>query len=270
MTTTLPELEGILLEERGGVLFVTLNRPKQRNALSNEMLVGLCRVADHIEQARPRAVVLRGAGGTFCAGGDLSSFRNVFQGGAPDPGQIAAVNRTYGTALAAWDRLPVAVIVAVEGAAMAGGLGLVAIADVAIATTSARFALTETKLGLTPAQISPFVIGRIGLHHARRLMLTSLVIDAAEAMRLTLVDEIVTDSAALDEAIDRTLNQVLRCAPAANALTKELAHTALEMDREALLDHAAARFAETMLGAEAREGIASFLGKRDPEWAVTV
>ncbi|MFD4459268.1 enoyl-CoA hydratase/isomerase family protein [Nocardia sp. NPDC058480] len=269
MTTTLPELEEILLKERGGVLYVTLNRPEQRNALSTEVLNGLCRVADHIEKAQLRAVVLRGAGSNFCAGGDLKSFRDVFQGDTPDPAQIAAVNRTYGTALAAWDRLPVAVIAAVEGAAMAGGMGLVAVADITIATESARFALTETKLGLTPAQISPFVIDRIGLHHARRLMLTSLVIDATEAKRLALVDEIVADTAALDAAVARTVNQVLRCAPGANALTKELAHTALDMDREALLDHAAARFAQTMLGAEAREGVAAFLGKRDPEWAVT-
>lgn len=270
MTTTLPELDGLLLTERGRVLFVTLNRPQQRNALSAGVLDGLCRIAEHVEKSQVRAVVLRGAGETFCAGGDLKSFRDVFQGDDPDRAQIAAVNRNYGTALAAWDRLPAAVIAAVDGAAMAGGMGLVAIADVAISTASAQFALTETKLGLTPAQISPFVIARIGLHHARRLMLTSAVIGADEAMRLSLVDEIVADADALDAAVDRTVNQVLRCAPEANALTKELAHAALDADLENLLDHAAVRFADTMLAAEAHEGVAAFFGKRDPEWVTSV
>lgn len=267
---SLPELEGLLLDERGGVLYVTLNRPDQRNALSAAVLDGLNQIARYVPAADLRAVVLRGAGGVFCAGGDLKSFRDVFQGGTPDPAQIAALNRGYGTALLAWDRMPVAVIAAVEGAAMAGGMGLAAIADVTIATAGTRFALTETKLGLLPAQISPFVIARIGLHHARRLMLTSAMIAADEARRLNLVDEVVADGAALDEAVARTVNLVLRCAPGANAVTKELAHAALELPLEELLDRAAERFAQTMLGAEAREGVASFLGKRDPRWAVTV
>ncbi|MGW5113449.1 enoyl-CoA hydratase/isomerase family protein [Nocardia sp. NPDC004123] len=268
MTTALPDLEDIALDDRGDVLYVTLNRPEQRNPLTAAALDGLNRIADYVPRSDARAVVLRGAGGVFCAGGDLKSFRDTFQGDAPDPGQIAAVNRGYGTALAAWDRLPVAVIAAVEGAAMAGGMGLVSIADIVIATARTRFALTETKLGLTPAQISPFVIARIGAHHARRLMLTSAVIDAEEAHRMTLVDEIVTDRAELDDAVDRAVRQVLRCAPGANALTKELAHAAFDLPREALLDLAAARFAATMLGAEGREGVASLLAKRDPSWAV--
>ncbi|RUP30082.1 MAG: hypothetical protein EKK51_18010 [Mycolicibacterium sp.] len=262
----LPQPEGLLAEVRSGVLHVTLNRPDQRNALSAAVLDGLNHVALYAQQAELRAIVLRGAGGMFCAGGDLKSFRDIFEDRTPDPAQIAAMNRSYGTALAAWDRLPVVVIAAVEGAAMAGGVGLAAVADITIATAGTKFALTETKLGLTPAQISPFVIDRIGLHNARRLMLTSMVFDADEAHRLQLVDEIVADSAALDDAVTRTLNQVLRCAPKANALTKELAHAALELPRTALLDHAAQRFAQTMLAPEARDGVASFLGKRNPEW----
>ncbi|KAA0020095.1 enoyl-CoA hydratase/isomerase family protein [Antrihabitans cavernicola] len=262
----LQELDGVLVEERARVLYVTLNRPDQRNALSAAVIDGLNQIAQYVEKAGLRAVVLRGAGGVFCAGGDLKMFRDIFQGDAPDPAQIEAVNRSYGRVLAAWDRLPVAVIAAVEGAAMAGGMGLAAIADITIATAGTRFALTETKLGLTPAQISPYVIDRIGLHNARRLMLTSMVFDADAARRLNLVDEVVADSAALDEAVTRVVNQVLRCAPEANALTKELAHAALATPREEMLDHAAQRFAQIMLGDEAREGVASFLGKRDPEW----
>jgi len=267
---SLPELEGLLLDERGGVLSVMLNRPEQRNALSAPVIDGLEQIAQYVKAAGLRAVVLRGAGGVFCAGGDLKSFRDVFQDGNPDPVQIAAVNRSYGDALSAWDRLPAVVIAAVEGAAMAGGMGLAAIADITIATAATRFALTETKLGLLPAQISPFVIARIGLHHARRLMLTAATITADEARRLNLVDEVVADSVALEEAVARTVNLVLRCAPGANALTKELAHAALELPLEKLLDHAAEKFAQTMLGAEARAGVASFLGKRDPQWAVTL
>lgn len=256
------------VQERLGVLHVTLNRPDQRNALSSSMFDGLIEVAAWVARhpGRIRAVVLSGAGGSFCAGGDLEFFRDVFQGSAADADSIAAINRRYGTVLTAWDRMPTAVIAAIEGAAMAGGMGLAAIADVTLATAASRFALTETRLGLVPAQISPFVIARIGAHQARRLMLTGASFDAAEAARLGLVDEVVADSDALDASVQRTLSDVLRCAPLANALSKFGVHRAADLGLEDLLDESAERFARTMQEPEAREGVASFFEKRRPSW----
>ncbi|AXQ31836.1 enoyl-CoA hydratase/isomerase family protein [Solimonas sp. K1W22B-7] len=262
------DLDDLLLDERAGVLTVTLNRPERRNALSATLINSLQQLATYARQNHGtlRAVVLRGAGGVFCAGGDIKDFRSVSQNGVSDARQIAAHNRTYGTLLSALDRLPQVVIAAVEGAAMGGGVGLASIADITLATADARFSLTETTLGLPPAQISPFVVARVGAHQARRLMLTAARFDAATAAALGLVDEVLADSIALDRAIERVLAQVLRCAPGANAMTKNLVHAAATTPLDELLDTAAAQFAAAMLGAEARDGVSAFISKGHPSW----
>jgi isohexenylglutaconyl-CoA hydratase len=262
-------LTDLLVETRDGVLYATLNRPESRNALSETVLTSLQQLCQHVHthQGELRALVLRGAGGVFCAGGDIKGFSAVFHGGGVDADAIAAANRRYGRLLDSLDRLPVAVIAAIEGAAMGGGVGLAAIADVAITTADATFSLTETTLGLPPAQIAPFVTARIGRHEARRLMLTAARLDGWQAAGVGLVDETVADAAGLDEAIERTLSRIRRCAPGANAMTKALVNASGEMPLAELLDHSAERFAEAMLGPEAKEGVAAFLSKRKPAWA---
>lgn len=268
---TLTDLTDVVAEEWSGALYVTLHRPDRRNALSQEMLQSLQRIVNHAQtrSGELRALVLRGAGGIFCAGGDIKDFRNVFQDGTVGPGDIASGNRRYGTLLTSLDQLPMPVVAAVEKAAMGGGVGLACVADITIATADTTFSLTETTLGLPPAQIAGFVVDRIGAHHARRLMLTAAKVDAAEAARIGLVDEVVADGAALDAAVSATLRRIRRCAPGANAVTKALVHSTQKLLRGALLDHAADVFADAMLGAEAREGVSGFLQGRPPMWAVT-
>lgn len=267
----LTELTDVLTEQRDGTLFVTLNRPESRNALSEAVLEGLHEVCELAEGNRGelRALVLRGAGGVFCAGGDIKGFRAVFQDGGVDAEAIAAANRRYGVLLDRLNRLPVAVIAAIEGAAMGGGVGLAAIADVAIATADTTFSLTETTLGLPPAQIAPFVTERIGRHQSRRLMLTAARLDGRQAAAAGLVDEVVADTAALEAAVDATLQRIQRCAPGANAMTKELVCASAVLPLGELLDHSAQRFAEAMLGAEAAEGVSAFLQRRKPSWTAT-
>jgi isohexenylglutaconyl-CoA hydratase len=262
-------LTDLLVETRDGVLYATLNRPDSRNALSETMLTSLQQLCEHVNthQGELRALVLRGAGGVFCAGGDIKGFNAVLRGGRMDADAIAAANRRYGRLLDSLDRLPVAVIAAIEGAAMGGGVGLAAIADVAITTADATFSLTETTLGLPPAQIAPFVTARIGRHEARRLMLTAARLDGWQASGVGLVDESVADAAGLDEAIERMLSRIRRCAPGANAMAKALVNASGETPLTELLDHSAARFAEAMLGPEAKEGVTAFLSRRKPEWA---
>ena len=162
---------------------------------------------------------------------------------------------------------PQPVIAAVEGSVMGGGIGIVCASDVALASADARFGLPETGLGLIPAQIAPFVVQRVGLTHARRLMVTGARVDAAEAVQLGLVHELCADSAALDAALERVLEQIRRCAPRANAATKQLVLNASGRALETVLDEAALVFADASLGEEAREGTLAFVQKRLPKWA---
>src|SRR5579859_3530058 len=152
----------LLVTRKSGHLDVTLNRPDSRNALSEEMLGDLSALVEDVAaDASLRSLTLRGSGGNFCAGGDIKGFRANFQAEAPAPGAadpVAAHNRRFGDFLIALDSLPQTVIAVVEGAAMGGGVGLACVADIAIAAEDARFALSETSLGIVPAQIAPFVV----------------------------------------------------------------------------------------------------------------
>jgi isohexenylglutaconyl-CoA hydratase len=266
-----PIVENLLVECRGPRAFVTLNRPEVRNALSAEMVADLSAVVEWLEREREiGAVVLRGAGGVFCAGGDIKGFKASFETpkpkhGKPDP--IAVRNRQFGKFLAKFNALPQTVIAVVEGAAIAGGLGLMCAADLVIAIANTEFSLSETRLGIPPAQIAPFVASRIGVAKTRLLALTGMRIDGREAARLGLADLAYDDVAALEAALKKVLADIGRCAPGANAATKRLLLASLTVPREKLLDQAAKAFAAALRGDEGREGVASFLEKRPTRWA---
>jgi isohexenylglutaconyl-CoA hydratase len=264
----LPEVKVLELERRGDTLVVWFNRPETRNALSAAVAEELRRVFEALPAAQQyRFVVLRGRGGVFCAGGDLKQFRDVFQGGA-ERAAIVEANAAFGQLMAAIDALPQLFVVAIEGAAMAGGLGIACLADLVLATADARFALTEVSLGIPPAQITPVVIERVGLAEARRLLLTAQRFDGTEAARLGFVNEALADAEALDARLAALLDEARRCAPGAVALTKQIIRaSATGGDRQALVQFAAERFADAMLGDEAREGMRAFADKRAPAWA---
>jgi isohexenylglutaconyl-CoA hydratase len=264
----LPEVKELELECRGDTLVVWFNRPETRNALSAAVAEELLTVFRALPSATGyRFVVLRGRGGVFCAGGDLKQFREVFQGGA-ERAAIVEANAAFGELMAAIDALPQLFVVAIEGAAMAGGLGIACLADLVLATAGARFALTEVTLGIPPAQITPVVIERVGLAEARRLLLTAQRFDGTEAARLGLVNEVLADAEALDARLASLLDEARRCAPGALALTKQIIRESRAGgDRQALVQFAAERFADAMLGDEAREGMRAFADKRAPAWA---
>lgn len=186
---------------------------------------------------------------------------------------IAVSNRRFGTFLQRLRRFPKPVVVAAHGAAMGGGAGLVCAADIALACAYTRFSFTETAIGLVPAQILPFVVERIGSQRARRLMLTAHRFDAAEALRLGVVDAVAADMQALREQLGEVLDRIGRCAPEALARTKRLALrcTAEGAESEAalvhLLDDAAHDFAAQLRG-EGGEGVRAAREKRDPSWRV--
>ena len=244
-----------------------LNRPAVRNALGAEMLAAMRRALEAVREDRAvRGITVRGKGGVFCAGGDLKGFRSDFQSGMPRAG-IAASNVKAGEFFSYLNTMPQVVVMLIEGAAIAGGLGMACTGDVVAATADAKFAITETSLGLPPAQIAPFVVQRIGLTAARRLMLTGARFDGAEAARLGLVDFVAENAAGLDAVETGIRRNVRRCAPGANAVTKEIVLKAPLLARDEMIAFAGERFADCLLGGEAREGIAAFLDKRTPSWA---
>ena len=270
MAAQLPTCESLLLRREDSRLYVTLNRPETRNALGGDMVGELLAVIDAIEDDRSiRTVVLRGADGTFCAGGDIRGFKQSFEAAKPasaekDP--IAVNNRRFGDFLIRWNRLPQTVVAVIEGAAFGGGLGLACVNDIAIAKADTRFALSETGLGIPPAQIAPFVVQRLGLTTARRLMLTGARFDGRHAHQIGLVHFVCDDETALDATLIEVLNGIGRCAPGANAATKDILHSLGEMPLTDVLDHAADHFASQMRGPEGREGVAAFLEKRRAAW----
>jgi len=256
-------------QRQGGFLFLTMDDAATRNALSPEMVAEMKAAIDAAAaDAGVRAVVLRGANGFFCAGGSMGNFQESMKSaqapGGADP--IAANNRRFGDFMIALAGLPKVLVAVVEGAAMGGGLGLACAADVVLARSDAKFALSETTLGLVPAQIAPFVVARIGQACARRLALTGERIDAAEALRIGLADYVAADATALDAKLVAVLQGIARCAPGANAETKALLRRCAEQDFAAILDGAAQAFARQMRG-EGAEGVAAFRDKRDAAWA---
>ena len=269
--------ETLLARRQGPALELTLNRPESRNAMSLAMVAELQQALAHAEQTvgsddAVRVIVLRGAAGHFCSGGDLKDMAAARMramqatAGAPDP--IAEVNASFGQLCVAYARTPLAVVAVLEGTVMGGGFGLACVADVAIASETASFRLPETSLGVVPAQIAPFLVGRLGYSQAKRLAVTGGRLDAAAALRLGLVHAVV-DTAELQAALDTVLADILACAPGALAATKALMAQARLRAPQDLVQSAAAIFSQAAQGPEGLEGMTAFIQKRKPQWALS-
>ena len=263
----------LLVQFEHQIYWVTLHRPETRNALSPEMVAELAHVFIRAAQDdNVRAVVLRGSAGFFCAGGNVGNFQSRLQATDHSEGDpVVSRNRAFGHLLQALTALPMPVLAAVEGAAMGGGMGLACCADIVLATEDARFALSETGLGLIPAQIAPFVQARVGRRVALRLGLSGERVSGMLAQSLGLVDALAADSDALDALQAQWLNRILGCGPQANRSLKALLSRDVAGDTSigAWLDDAALRFAQCMRS-EGAEGIAAFRERRAPNWSVTL
>ena len=260
--------------ERDGPWWVLwLEAPASRNALTDEMVSGLGQaLSDAAQDPTVRAVVLRGAGGTFCAGGDFSRFRSLMAEPAPaqGPDPIAVFNRAFGAMLEVLANSPVLTLACVEGAAMGGGCGLAAACDVVLAADTAVFATPEVTLGLPPAQIAPFVAARLGERPALRLMASAQRVNAAEALRIGLVDEVVPQ-AELDAALAAWQQRLLRAEPQSLRATKAILAkrrqgAELGTGLGEVLDFAAEAFARSLRSGTASEGLAALAAKRAPTW----
>jgi isohexenylglutaconyl-CoA hydratase len=265
----LPSCKTLVLARERARLYVTLSDPATRNALSPAMREELSAVLDAAARDDTlRALILRGANGVFCSGGNIGGFREAIAAVAPPGGRdpIAASNRVFGDLMLQLHALPKVVIAVVEGPAFGGGFGLACAADIAIAKADAKFALSEATLGLVPAQIAPFVVKRVGLSEARRLALTGTRIGADEAYRIGLVHYLAADDAALEKILAEVLDASGRCAIGAIAATKEVLLATQDQPVSEVLDRAAELFAQQMRGPEGHEGVAAFLEKRPANW----
>ncbi len=263
------------VNDRGPIRHLELDRPEARNPLDPPMIAALtAAVTEAGQDAAVRVVLITGRGKAFSAGGNLGNIAErlaaTAENGGRDP--IATGNRRYGRFLQLFAAIPKVTIVAAAGAAMGGGAGLVCAADISVGASSASFGFPETRIGLVPGQILPFVAARLGIGNARRLMLTGERVDGREAHRLGLLDYLVEDPGDWDARVDEIAATVVRNAPAATSWTKSaLARTAGRADPEGgdldpYLDDAADMFARQMRS-EAIEGVAASREKRDPDWS---
>ncbi|MDE3240419.1 MAG: crotonase/enoyl-CoA hydratase family protein [Paracoccaceae bacterium] len=254
----------IAVDDRG-VARLTLSRVEKHNALDARMMDELTAAADRLgRDPAVRVVVLTGAGDSFCAGGDLAWMRAQFD--ADDAGRAAEARRLAGM-LQALNTLPKPLIGRVQGQAFGGGIGLMAVCDVAIGVASARFALTETRLGLIPATIGPYVVARMGEAMARRVFMSGRRFDAAEAVTLGLLARAVT-AEDLDAAVEAEVAPYLACAPGAVAEAKALARRLGPAIDESVIALTIEALTRRWQSPEAQEGIAAFFEKRKPDWLI--
>jgi methylglutaconyl-CoA hydratase len=248
------------LSREGPVATLTLNRSERRNALDPGLLIGLADEMGRLDvDPGVRVIVLTGAGSAFSAGADL----RWMQASRDLPAQANRADAaSMWDAFERIDRCGTAVIARVNGAAVGGGAGLVACADVAVAAPGARFAFAEARLGIIPAMISPFVLRTIGPGHTRALFTTARAFDATEAMRMGLVHR-VAGSDGLDAAVAEEATSMLACGPGAIAAAKRLIR---DSTAAWTLPDLPERIAAIRMTDEGREGIAAFLEKREPRW----
>jgi methylglutaconyl-CoA hydratase len=251
-------------ECEGAVTRLRLNRPELHNAFDAYLIQALTSALETLaNDLTTRVVVLEGAGASFSAGADLHWMRDMAAAGEvanrEDAFALARLMRTL-------DELPKPTIARVHGAAFGGGVGLVACCDIAIGTPEAKFGLTESKLGLLPAVISPYVIAAIGARQARRWFATAEIFDAAEAQRIGLLHQVLAADQ-LDAAVQRQVDLLLKAGPLAAAQAKSLVHRVAQGGDAAAIDAANADLiAKLRISDEGQEGLSAFLDKRKPAW----
>lgn len=247
-----------------GVATLTLNRPEKHNALSAQMIADLTGAAEQLgRDPAVRVVVLTGAGESFCAGGDLGWMRDQM---AADADTRAREATKLAMMLNALNLLPKPLIGRVQGNAFGGGIGMMAVCDVAIGAAPARFGLTETKLGLIPATIGPYVLARMGEAMARRVFMSARLFGADEAVTLGLLARAVSP-VDLDASVEAEVAPYLTCAPGAVAEAKALARRLGPPIDEGTIAATIAALVGRWESAEAKEGIAAFFERRRPSWA---
>ena len=255
--------ENLIVEESEDVLSVTLNRPDVHNAFNDDLIGEAIDLFAGL-QTGARAIVLRSNGPSFCAGADLNWMsRMVSYTREENVRDSSALAKMFSL----MDACPVPIIGRIQGAAIGGGVGLVAVCDIAISTRAAKFGLSEVKLGILPAVISPYVIGKIGPSHARALFLTGERFDAERALRIGLVHRVVEDTQALDDAVTETIAQIRSSGPEAVRECKKLiAHVAAHEAVDSI-PYTIDAISTRRTSEEGQRGMQAFLDKEKAPWA---
>jgi methylglutaconyl-CoA hydratase len=254
-----------------GVLTVELHRPDIRNAFNETVISELTQAFGSAENGAlaegVKVVVLKGAGPVFSAGGDLNWMKRSIE---MSHDENLKETRVLSKMFATMNECPKPVIGAIHGAAIGGGVGLVSICDIAIATEETQFSLSEVRLGIVPACIGPFVVSKIGASHARGLFISAERFDAAKALHIGLVHTVVKDQSALQKEVERVLGNVLQCGPNAMATAKRLILDLTWQERRQqfpdCLEYVSRTLADLRVSPEGQEGLKAFLEKRKPSW----
>lgn len=260
--------KSVSVEKKAGIAWVTLDRADARNAFNPEMIAELRAAfeSDLNKDASLRAVILRGAGESFCAGADVAWMRSManysFEENRKDADALYAM-------FLALRACPAPLIARVQGHAMGGALGLISVCDMAFTEENAKFAFSEVRLGIAPAVISPFALEKMERGAAARFMLTGEVFTAAQAKASGLVTDVAPDLVRLDERVAKTIGDLSRCGLEAVRATKALLRAPGGLaDRADLREFATRTIAERRASAEGQEGLRAFLEKREPSWRV--
>ena len=257
--------QDILFEiDHAGVATVTMNRPDVHNAFDDKVILQLIQIFEKVARdPKIRVMVLQSTGKNFCAGADLNWMKRManytFEQNVTDANNLAKMLQTLNT-------LPKPTIAKVKGAAFGGAVGLVACCDIAIASRLSKFCLSEVKLGLIPATISPYVINAIGERESRRYFMTAEVFSARRARRIGLINEAVTEEE-LDGEIESIIQHILKNGPMAVTAAKQLiSDVKNEPLSDELIEKTSLRIATMRVSNEGQEGISAFLEKRSPSW----
>lgn len=262
--TQLPETKNCILEFENEWLTIWFNRPEKRNSLSEGLLLEIRSVLELIKDDRKvRGIIFRGKGGVFCAGADLEGIKKIASSGEKTREMAVAMSKQAGSIFEAISKSPQITVSVVEGAAMAGAFGIACTTDLLVTMSDARYALTETKIGLTPAQIAPYVLNRLGFAQARKLLLLGTSFNGQKAFDLGMADYVADNEEELLHHIQVIKSKVKKCAPNAVAVTKGIIFSNNNID----LINAAELFSDSIVHEEGREGLASFFEKRKPSWA---
>jgi methylglutaconyl-CoA hydratase len=261
-----PSYETLLVDTAAGVCRVDMNRPDMRNAFNATMILELMDFFTQVATSDDvRVVVLGGRGKSFCAGADLGWMKKVALAGTE--ANIAGA-RELSRLFSLVNECAKPVVARVHGAAIGGGAGLVACCDIPIAVEAAKFGFSEVRLGLAPAVISPFVVGRIGPARARELFVTGARFDGKMAAKIELVNRVVPDEKALDIAIAEVTQDIVKGGPEAVAVCKNLAMTISDKTHDEAVEMTSALIARLRAEPEAQEGMLAFLQRRQPKWCV--
>ena len=257
-----PKTDSLLIEYSNGWVTIWFNQIKNRNAITNNIVDELFSIFNFLNDDREvRGITLRGKGGIFCAGVDLKSLKKMTDTSKNAKSLAFEMSVRIGELFKVINSAPQIVVAVTEGAAIAGGFGIACSADLILTMPETKFSLSETRIGLTPAQISPYVINRLGYSLARKMMLLGARIDGREAMKIGIADYIVNDSN-LEEILDSIKEQVFKCSPNAIAITKRVLTVNEYIDPQ----KAANLFSDCVVSDEGQEGINSFFEKRKPFW----